>query len=336
MKSVAAVSNLRWPYGMALVGRGIGEGGDDEPDDVVRAVHQAVVAVGHHRHAAREHADGDLAPADHEVQEEGDPEDAPHSGLGHVGVHGARGRHHFIRAPLSSVAKIQPTTLPGWMSSSAPQNWRSRRNREEVSARGDRSRSRPRCARSGPSSAPCSPRAGPPSPRRAQASSRSGVTSRASSSRVTGGILHSGPRSSRPSGSRMGMPMETMSRRTRRVRDHAAPTRRAHLGGGRSRARGPWSRRRAAAGRASWSSLRQARAGPGSRRPRCGRRARFSRLAQLLEGPVAHEAGAVGRAHDRVVEGVDDVVAGVAAQQLAGHARRRSPPGSRTPSARRW
>src|SRR2546425_6179999 len=42
-------------------------------------------------------------------------------------------------------------------------------------------------------------------------------------------------------------------------------------------------------------------------------------VAQLLEGPVAHQARAVGRAHDRVVEGVDHVVAGVAAHQLAGH-----------------
>ena len=39
--------------------------------------------------------------------------------------------------------------------------------------------------------------------------------------------------------------------------------------------------------------------------------------AQLLEDPVAHEPRPVGRAHDRVVEGVDDVVAGVAAHDLA-------------------
>src|SRR4029453_3859483 len=32
---------------------------------------------------------------------------------------------------------------------------------------------------------------------------------------------------------------------------------------------------------------------------------------QLLESPVAHEAGPVGGPHDRVVQGVDDVVAGV-------------------------
>ena len=74
----------RWPRsrtcggrtGGARSGGREGEGGDDEADDVVRAVDQAVVAVGHHRQAAREVADDHLARAHREVEGEGDPEDA--------------------------------------------------------------------------------------------------------------------------------------------------------------------------------------------------------------------------------------------------------------------
>src|SRR5438105_1652868 len=67
-----------------------------------------------------------------------------------------------------------------------------------------------------------------------------------------------------------------------------------------------------------WRPSRRGCAGSGRARGPCWARAgRPSQRAHLLEGPVAHEAGAVGRAHHRVVEGVDHVVPGVAAQELA-------------------
>ena len=71
MARVAAVSNLRWPYGMALVGGRVGEARHHQAHDVVGPVDQAVVAVGHHRHAARQLAHHDLGDAHDHVEAQG-------------------------------------------------------------------------------------------------------------------------------------------------------------------------------------------------------------------------------------------------------------------------
>ena len=274
MTSVAAVSNLRWPYGCPSSGGRVGERRDHQSDHVVGAVHEAVVAVGDHRDAARKLAHHDLGPAHHQVQGQGDEQDPAHAGAGHVDAPGggrASGHGYFILAPFSSVAKIQPTTLPGWIFSSAPQNWRSRRKREEVS-RAEMPSISARIGGSAPASAPCWRARRSTQPARAHASMRSGVTSKASSSRVRGGILHSGPRSRRPSGSRMGMPMERMSRR-RAASPRSRARRRAAISSGRACAHALHGAQVAAQEVPPRRAACAGAAGRGSRRRRCARRA---------------------------------------------------------------
>ena len=128
----------------------------------------------------------------------------------------------------SSVANTQPTTLPGWMRPSALQNWRSRRKRDEVSAGGMASISRAMVSKRSFQRAMLASRRST-HPACAHDSTLSRVISTESLSVVTGGILHSGPRSRRPSGSRIGMPMERIGRRTSGRPTSAA--RRAHISG---------------------------------------------------------------------------------------------------------
>src|SRR5262249_54030522 len=104
-----------------------------QADDVVAAVDEAVVPVGHEGQAAGQVAHHDLGRAHQDVEAERRPEHAAHAGAHDLPRVLAGKRAHFMRAPWSSVEKIQPTTFPGWMIPSIPQNWRSRRKREDVS-----------------------------------------------------------------------------------------------------------------------------------------------------------------------------------------------------------
>ena len=165
--------------GMALVGRRVGEVGHHQAHHVVRAVHQAVVAVGHHGQAARQLAHHDLGHAHHDVQAERDPEHAAHAARApRRRRRPRRAAAHFIRAPFSSMAKIQPTTLPGWISPScAPELAVAQEARGGVGGRDARpSPPRMRSKRSFQRAMLLSRRSTQPA--QAQASTRSGVTSR--------------------------------------------------------------------------------------------------------------------------------------------------------------
>ena len=211
-------------------------------------------------------------------------------------------RSGFVRSPslhpraLVLGGEDPAHDLAGLDEPSAPQNCRSRRKREEVSALGNGRRSRPRCGRSGPSSGPCWPRAGPPSPAWAHASIALG--------RHLVGLGGRGHRRDLALG-----PAQQRARRAagwgcrwRRSRSGAAGSRGQH---GRACARQssagappaprPWSRtprRRRSASKRSFDR----RGGPRFSKATLRTPVLLLEGAQLLEGPVAHEAGAVGRA----------------------------------------
>ena len=75
MPTDAIVSNLRWPYGMIVVGRRAGDAHADDADDVRGGVGEGVEAVGQHGDRAGGEPERDLRGGDDQIEEENAVED---------------------------------------------------------------------------------------------------------------------------------------------------------------------------------------------------------------------------------------------------------------------